>query len=532
VADYRAMNRNSKVVDARKKLAATFSTTAPKPVFKAVPVAMSYNRFGSNRIPDRELDTSTKVFGEVVKTLFPNPSMIKKAVQDPSGTIRGAAEIASLTNPSSYIARASNLIQGKDLSLYGADMSDVEQAAELASLYPGGKTISAPFKVAARVAPKVGRVAGDVALSPVGMLLGTGSVGSGNYARFARQAMDAEGNAAVRNDEILSVGQERALQKVLSDIEEPSISTKEYNIQEAKDLVDSPQIVSGSPKAKMRGSVPVKIENLDEANELLFGSNVRNTGSVGSTLSNDIYEGSQIMVGPKLTPERFADDMRNVARVGVRQRLGGRVFTGNKNLPWAKTSLTNFESDFGEGAARALSVEGRKSLLGSYKEASKIPETIQYDHTVVSPTDLSLYRDETNELFKAKKITVAEKTARKQVENDMVEILKDPRNLIAIHRNTNVLLSSFDRERLLFDPDFASSVNIGEDTLGDIWGIMSREGSGYRKSVEEVYGWARAGRNGKRTQSVNAWQQWQNSRVENTLSRRNQRLVQSGIVLR
>ena len=200
MADYRAMNRNSKVVDARKKLAATFSTTAPKRISKVVPVAMSYNRFGSNRIPDRELDIPTKVFGEVAKTLLPNPSMIKQAVQDPSGTIKGAAEIASLTNPGSYVARAANLIQGKDLSLYGADISDVEQAAELASLYPGGKTVSAPFKVAARVAPKVGRVAGDVALSPVGMLLGTGGVGSGNIARVARQASDAREKATVADD--------------------------------------------------------------------------------------------------------------------------------------------------------------------------------------------------------------------------------------------------------------------------------------------------------------------------------------------
>lgn len=507
----------------RIRLANKFSKPAPK--------ATSYNRFASG-IQDRELDTPTSILGGIATTVLPNPSMIKRAIQDPTGTALGAVEVASLVSPIANAYRGYNLLSNGEFSVTGADMSDVEQAVELASLYPGGKTVSAPFKAAAKVAPKVGRVAGDVALSPVGMLLGTGGVGAGNYARFTRQAMDVGENAAGRNDEVLSVGQEQALQKVLSDIEEPSISTKEYNIQEAKDLVDSPQIVSGSPKSKTRGSVPVKIKNLDEANELLFGSNVRNTGSVGSTLSNDIYEGSQIMVGPKLTPERFADDMRNVARVGVRQRLGGRVFSGVKNLRWAKTSLTNFENDFGEGAARALNVEGRKSLLGSYNEASKIPETIQYDHTVVSPTDLSLYRDETNELFKAKKITVAEKAARKQVENDMVEILKDPRNLIAIHRNTNVLLSSFDRERLLFDPDFASSVNIGEDTLGDIWGIMSREGSGYRKSVEEVYGWARAGRNGKRASSVNAWQQWQNSRVENTLSRRNQRLVQSGIVLR
>ena len=175
----------------RIRLANKFSKPAPK--------ATSYNRFGSG-MRDRELDTPTSILGGIATAVLPNPSMIKRAVQDPSGTIRGAAEIASLTNPSSYIARASNLIQGKDLSLYGADMEDVEQAVELASLYPGGKTVSAPFKAAARVAPKVGRVAGDVALSPVSMLLGTSGAGGGNIARIARQASDAREKAAVADD--------------------------------------------------------------------------------------------------------------------------------------------------------------------------------------------------------------------------------------------------------------------------------------------------------------------------------------------
>ena len=175
----------------RIRLANKFSKPAPK--------ATSYNRFGSG-MRDRELDTPTSILGGIATAVLPNPSMIKQAVQDPSGTIRGAAEIASLTNPSSYIARASNLIQGKDLSLYGADMSDVEQAVELAGLYPGGKTVSAPFKAAAKIAPKVGRVAGDVALSPVSMLLGTGGAGGGNIARVARQASDAREKAAVADD--------------------------------------------------------------------------------------------------------------------------------------------------------------------------------------------------------------------------------------------------------------------------------------------------------------------------------------------
>lgn len=304
------------------------------------------------------------------------------------------------------------------------------------------------------------------------------------------------------------------------------------SIQEAKSLVDSPQIISGEPRARTRGSVPVTIQNIDEANELLFGSNVRNTGRVGSTLTEDLYEGSQVTIGRMLTPERVAKDMLNVARKGVRERLGGRKARGFERPLWAKQTLKNFETDFGSGTARVTSVEGRRSLIGPYDDASTIPQTIQHDHTIVSPSDLKAFRDETDELFKTKQITKSEKQQRKKIEEDMLAILQDPHNLIPVHRNTNILLSSFNRERLLNDPDFASSMQIDEDTLGDIWGIMSRADSGYRKSVEEAYAWARRGRKGKRAESVDAWQQWQDSRVDQTLARRNQRLAQSGINLR
>ena len=325
---------------------------------------------------------------------------------------------------------------------------------------------------------------------------------------------------------------EQYAREVIQSLDEPAEAIiRRSNIQEAKDLVDSPQRITGEPRARTRGSVPVTIENIDEANELLFGANVRNTGSVGSTLTDDIYEGSNVIVGRKLTPERVAKDMLNVARKGVRERLGGRKASGYARPIWAKQTLSNFEDDFGTGTARVTSVEGRRSITGPYDDASTIPQTIQHDHTIVSPSDLKAFRDETDELFKAKQITREEKARRKQVEKDMLAILQDPHNLIPVHRNTNILLSSFNRERLLSDPDFASSVQIGEDTLGDIWGIMSRDGSGYRRSVEEAYAWARRGRKGKRAESVDAWQQWQDARVDKTLTRRNQRLLQSGINL-
>jgi hypothetical protein len=183
----------------RMRLASRFSKPATKPIPEPVPKAMSYNRFGVPK-EDKEVDTPTKIFGEAAKFLLPSPAMIKQAVQDPSGTIRGGAELVTLGNPVANTMRAINLLQGDGFSLYGADMSDVEQFAELASLIPGGKTVSAPLKAAARVAPRVGRVAEDIALSPVSMLLGTSGAGGGNIARATRQASGAREKAAVADD--------------------------------------------------------------------------------------------------------------------------------------------------------------------------------------------------------------------------------------------------------------------------------------------------------------------------------------------
>jgi hypothetical protein len=136
-----------------------FSSPAPDIKIKSKP--MSYNRFGMRK-KDREEDTATKVFGEVAKAVLPDPATLKRAAMDPAGTAKGAAEIASLTNPSSYIARASNLIQGKGLSLYGADMEDVEQALEVAGIIPTGKVASIPFRSGAKIIP---RVVDDIAIT-------------------------------------------------------------------------------------------------------------------------------------------------------------------------------------------------------------------------------------------------------------------------------------------------------------------------------------------------------------------------------
>jgi hypothetical protein len=121
----------------RMRLANRFSKPAPK--------ATSYNRFGSG-VRDRELDTPTKILGGAANLLLPSPSMIKQAVQDPSGTAKGAVEVASLLSPIANVYRGYKFATGDGLSVTGADMSDVEQAAELAGLIPSGKAVSAPLK--------------------------------------------------------------------------------------------------------------------------------------------------------------------------------------------------------------------------------------------------------------------------------------------------------------------------------------------------------------------------------------------------
>lgn len=163
-----------------------FSSPAPKVKVKAKP--MSYNRFGSNRIPNRELDTPTRVFGEVAKAVLPDPATLKRAAMDPGGTIKGAVEVASLASPIANAYRGYKFLSGDGVSVTGADMSDVEQALEVAGLYPGGKAATIPAKFGVRVAPKVGRIAEDIALSPVSMVLGSGGIGGGNMRRMARTA--------------------------------------------------------------------------------------------------------------------------------------------------------------------------------------------------------------------------------------------------------------------------------------------------------------------------------------------------------
>ena len=157
----------------------------------------SATRFGMG-MQDREEDVPTKVFGAIAGGILPNPTILKRAAQDPTGTALGAAEVASLASPIANIYRAYKLAKGEGFSVTGAGMEDVEQAAEVGGLMPTGKVVTGPLKVASKIAPKVGRVAEDIALSPVSMLLGSGGMGGGNIARATREAAKATSVSTVR----------------------------------------------------------------------------------------------------------------------------------------------------------------------------------------------------------------------------------------------------------------------------------------------------------------------------------------------
>ena len=174
----------------RMRLASRFSKPAPKPIPEPVPKAMSYNRFGVPK-EDKEVDIPTRIFGEAAKFLLPNPAMIKQAVQDPSGTIRGGAELVTLGNPVANTMRAINLLQGDGFSLYGADMSDVEQFAELASLIPGGKAVSSATKLGVNLLD-VGIKGAARRTTPDALRAASGGIISGGPKSLARRTSDAK----------------------------------------------------------------------------------------------------------------------------------------------------------------------------------------------------------------------------------------------------------------------------------------------------------------------------------------------------
>ena len=99
MADYRAMNRNSKVVDARKKLAATFSTPAPKFTPAGRPGVVS--------TPNPVAGAGTKFLDQMAKRYTVNTV---KGIKDVAvGTVKNnksGLQNNSLYDPNSFFGRA------------------------------------------------------------------------------------------------------------------------------------------------------------------------------------------------------------------------------------------------------------------------------------------------------------------------------------------------------------------------------------------------------------------------------------------
>jgi hypothetical protein len=110
---------------------------------------------------DRKVDTATSVFGGIASAVLPSPSVIKRAIQDPTGTALGAVEVASLASPVANAYRGYKLATGDGASVTGAGMSDIEQALEIVGLIPTGKAATIPFSVARKTAPDAVRAGGN-----------------------------------------------------------------------------------------------------------------------------------------------------------------------------------------------------------------------------------------------------------------------------------------------------------------------------------------------------------------------------------
>jgi hypothetical protein len=141
------------------------------------------------RLKRSEEDIPTGVFGEAAKAVLPDVGILNRAVHDPIGTAKGAAEVASLASPAANAYRAYKLATGGGFSVTGADMQDVEQAAEVASLIPTSKSATVPFNVARKtgnkVIPKAVGIGEDIIAGDIGKVqkylpipgVGSGAVG-------------------------------------------------------------------------------------------------------------------------------------------------------------------------------------------------------------------------------------------------------------------------------------------------------------------------------------------------------------------
>jgi hypothetical protein len=509
----------------------SFSSPAPKNN------VISYNRFGSRNIansdgtPDFLFQKAVEVGMDMAKDTGISAAQILNEGANQGG---GRAIFGK-----DYLARGAGKLFGQEAQNTISGEVTPMDILNAANIVPGiggaaGKGASGALKLAEYLVPKTSKFEPAMALASGGMTTRTPIMGNvkdvvNNYANAGRLfpsmlKMFDESNVSPED----RVSNAPDWYNTLP--EQPVVKNP---VSEAIDILDAPEILSGTKAKKRLGEIPIHIDSQDTANQVFFGDRVSDAGKVGNSVSsNPEFVGTTAHMGRRLEASQIEKDQILVAKNAVKERYEGAApknGAGPKiRKNWATTTLNNFVTDFGDSAARVLRSEGRRSIGGEFDEASTIAQTIQHDHTVVSPSDLKMFEAETKELKRSLGSKHPDVVARTNVAKDMRTVLADSRNLVPVHRNPNILFSSFDRERLLNDPEYANSLGINEDNLGDIWKIMSDQNSGYRKSVSDAYAFARSG---GRADSVAYWQKWQDANLEKVLTRRNQRLKQSGISL-
>ena len=333
---------------------------------------------------------------------------------------------------------------------------------------------------------------------------------------------------------------------------------------------DAPDVYGSGKRKKTLGLWPATISKVQDVILPFFGSRVKNAGNLGHTIGED-HVGSIIHIGRKLEVDDFARDQTVVARSGkARSSKSDKpvILTGKVDddlekaineyntllsglghdtthslshivipdvipeadrLAWATKTHARFQSDFPD-AGRVVSTESKSSLRGGYayegRRASVTHQTINHDHTIVSPSDLREFIKETTVLMRDGKLSEKELLERHKMIQDLTDITVDPRGTVPVFRNPNIRLSSYDRERVISDPAYREELGLTEEEFGDIINIMMDPKSGYVASVKDAWKWARS--NG-RSSSITAWKRYLKDNEKNITNRRIQREKTAGM---
>jgi hypothetical protein len=117
----------------------------------------------------KEMDTPTYVAGETFKFLAPDPQLIKQGIMDPIGTVKGVGRVASYASPAANSIRLIDAVKDNRNDLSNVPMSllqgvgkdfaspEVQQAMEIAGIFPTGKALSVPLKLAGKGAGVVSK---------------------------------------------------------------------------------------------------------------------------------------------------------------------------------------------------------------------------------------------------------------------------------------------------------------------------------------------------------------------------------------